>query len=86
MLEYTTLVNSLFSYQVPYELHVKGRYPGAAFAIYDVHSLITDIFNNPSQYLNGTSPLNVTGYYHHCDLSGNNCYDLPGASLDSFLW
>ncbi|KAL2005065.1 hypothetical protein VTN00DRAFT_2915 [Thermoascus crustaceus] len=86
VLEYTTLANRLFSYQVPYELYINDRYPGAAFAIYDVHSLITDIFNNPVMYLNGTSPLNVTGYYHHCDMSGSNCYNLPGADLDSFLW
>jgi len=85
MKEYTMTANNIFSLQVPYELFVAYRYPGASFAIYDVHSLITDIYNNPSQYLNGTTPANVTGFYFHCDLTGNNCTTVD-ADYDSFLW
>ena len=38
-------------------------------------------------YLNGTAPVNVTGYEHHCSLDGATCNDeLNGTSPDSFLW
>jgi hypothetical protein len=78
-LEYSSTVNTLFSYKVPYELNEAKRYPDASIAIYDVNSLMTDIYNQPQLYLNGSSPLNVTGYYSHCAINGP-------CSLDSFLW
>ena len=40
---------------------------------------LTDIYNNPSQYLNGSAPLNVTGFAS--DVNGANTTD-----KDSFLW
>jgi phospholipase/lecithinase/hemolysin len=83
MKEYTSLVNSLFDHRTPYELLVAKRYPGASFAVFDVHGLITDIYNNPTQYL--TSPANVTGQYSLCDLTGANCKN-SALSLDHFLW
>ena len=83
MLEYTTTVNNIWTYQVPFELLVARRYPGASIAIYDVHSLITDIYNNPTEYLD--APANVTGFYHHCTLNNSICGDVEG-SLHSFLW
>ena len=43
-----------------------------------------DIFANPSSYLNGTAPLNVTGWVQHCNTTGGDCVDNP--SPDSFLW
>lgn len=45
---------------------------------------MTDIYNNPAAYLNGTAPLNVTGTVHQCDASGQQCTDSD--SPDSFLW
>ena len=45
---------------------------------------ILDIYTDPSAYLNGTAPLNVTGYVNHCTVSGSNCTQL--SSPDSFLW
>jgi phospholipase/lecithinase/hemolysin len=42
------------------------------------------MYNNPSEYLNGTAPLNVTGNINQCDASGSNCHVDP--SPDSFLW
>jgi phospholipase/lecithinase/hemolysin len=41
-------------------------------------SQLTDIYNNPAAYLNGTSPLDVTGYAH---FNGT-----VNASPDSFMW
>jgi hypothetical protein len=41
---------------------------------------ITDIYNNPSQYLNGSAPLNVTGFASS-DMKAANTTD-----KDSFLW
>lgn len=39
---------------------------------------LTDIYNNPSNYLNGTAPLDVTSYVN---LNGT-----VNASPDSFIW
>ncbi|KAL1858916.1 hypothetical protein Daus18300_009785 [Diaporthe australafricana] len=83
MLEYTQLVDRLFDYGVPFEVLVNDRWPDATFDIFDVNSLITDIYNDPSAYLD--SPANVTGYYHHCDAAGSNCVD-EANPLDTFLW
>lgn len=84
MLEYTQLVNQVFDYGVPFNLLVKTRWPGATFSIFDVHALITDIYYNPSLYLD--APANSTGFYHVCNpLNTSDCVDSPN-SLDTFLW
>jgi phospholipase/lecithinase/hemolysin len=43
---------------------------------------MTDIWNRPSLYLNGTAPLNVTGYVTQC--SNTTCAD--SAARDSYMW
>ncbi|OQO05439.1 hypothetical protein B0A48_09208 [Cryoendolithus antarcticus] len=78
MAEYVALVNDVFTYQTPYLVEVAKRFPGAHFAVMDINGLLTDIYNNPSAYLNGTAPLNVTSYVN---LNGK-----PNASPDSFIW
>jgi len=40
MKEYSTTVNNVWKYQVPYEALVANRYPGANFAIFDIYSLV----------------------------------------------
>jgi hypothetical protein len=40
---------------------------------------LTDIYNNPSQYLNGSALLDVTGYANNVNGSNNT-------SPDSFMW
>jgi phospholipase/lecithinase/hemolysin len=85
MEEYTLATNQIWKYQVPYEVVIAQRYPGASIAIFDVHTLLTNIYYNPSDYLNGTSPLNTTGYYRHCNVNGTDCVNAD-ESLDSFLW
>jgi phospholipase/lecithinase/hemolysin len=43
---------------------------------------MTDIWNNPSTYLNGTAPLNVTGFVTDCVES--ECSSK--SSWDSYMW
>lgn len=89
MHEYTTTVNNVYKYQTPFEALVSQRYPGASFANFDVWSLVSNIYNNPSAYLNGTEPPNVSGFEHHCSGGGDAevCTDeYNGTSPDSFLW
>lgn len=76
-------MDRLFDYGVPFEVLVKGRWPDATFDIFDVNSLITDIHDNPSAYLD--APANVTGWYHNCNTEGSDCVDAT-EPLDTFLW
>ncbi|ESZ99080.1 carbohydrate esterase family 16 protein [Sclerotinia borealis F-4128] len=83
MKEYTQLANSIFDYRVPFEIVVKKRYPGASIAIFDTNSLLTDIYNNPTQYL--PAPAIVEVPYVLCALSSSSCPKQPG-SLDGYMW
>ena len=40
MMEYVTLVNSIFDYRTPYAVEIARRFPSASFAVYDVHGLV----------------------------------------------
>jgi hypothetical protein len=84
MLEYTTSANTMFDYGFPYQLLVQKRYPGASVAIFDVHRLITDVHNNPTEYL--AAPANVTGYYAHCEPTDNSICTKSTEPYASFLW
>ncbi|KAJ8080495.1 hypothetical protein PM082_017328 [Marasmius tenuissimus] len=61
-------------------------------AIFDSHSLFQDMIDNPSLYLNGTAPLNVTGVVQECVFEINQpnssvCTVVPaGPERDSYLW
>ncbi|PNH33354.1 hypothetical protein BJF96_g3414 [Verticillium dahliae] len=83
MLQYTTNVNTLFDYGVPFKLLVQKRWPGATFGIYDVHSLMRDIHAEPEKYL--TAPANVQGVYHECNPATGQCVDSSNP-LSSFMW
>ncbi|OBT41293.1 hypothetical protein VE00_08422 [Pseudogymnoascus sp. WSF 3629] len=85
MKEYSSTVNSVLEYRVPFEVKLANRYPGAHFAIFDTHRLITDIYNNPTTYLNGTGTLHVNEPYQVCPPAGGNCVNSK-ESLDNFLW
>lgn len=87
MHEYTTSVNDIFKYQSPYEALVAGRYPGASLAVFNVWQLFSDIYDNPTAYLNGSQPANVTGFEHQCTPDQKSCYLMyNGTSSDSFMW
>ncbi|KAL4804386.1 GDSL Lipase/Acylhydrolase family protein [Aspergillus unguis] len=81
MRQYLGMVNAVFDYQTPYEVLSGGRYPGSSFAVFDVHSLMTDMWHHPGRYLNGTVEYNVTGSVTGC---GDACEDSD--VRDSYLW
>ncbi|KAF2201481.1 hypothetical protein GQ43DRAFT_371359 [Delitschia confertaspora ATCC 74209] len=84
MYETVVTVNEVFKYRTPVEVEVDERWRGAKVANLDVNGLMTDIYNHPASYLNGTAPLNVTGNSYVCDAAGNNCTDDP--NRDAYLW
>ncbi|KAF2094055.1 GDSL lipase/acylhydrolase family protein [Rhizodiscina lignyota] len=84
MWEQVALVNQAYEWRTMGEVMVKKRYPGMKIAVFDVNSLLTNIHDNPSQYLNGTAPANVTGYINHCNANGTDCMQQP--SPDSYEW
>lgn len=87
MHEYTTSTNTIFRYQTPFEAIIARRYPGANFANFDVWQLMSDIYHNPTEYLNGTQPANVSGWENHCQIDRTGCVlEYNGTSSDSFLW
>ncbi|EXJ59154.1 hypothetical protein A1O7_06585 [Cladophialophora yegresii CBS 114405] len=91
MRQYTTSVNNVFKYQTPYEVKVANRYPSAHFALFDTHTLITDIYNNPAKYLNGTGVAkegeSVWGFENHCNVNQTTCVKRAnGTNSDGYLW
>ncbi|KAI1361055.1 carbohydrate esterase family 16 protein [Xylaria arbuscula] len=84
ILEYTTLVNTIFEYGVPLQLLVQKRWPGASFTIFDVHQVILDIIESPDDYLD--APANVTGFYTECSpLAPTGCA-VSEYPPSTFLW
>ncbi|KAL1592316.1 hypothetical protein SLS60_011393 [Paraconiothyrium brasiliense] len=79
MLETVDTVNSIYAYRTPFETKVNNTWPGVNIANFDVNALITDMYANPTEYLNGTAPLNVTGYVTG---AGN----ISTSDRDSYLW
>ncbi|EED77174.1 predicted protein [Postia placenta Mad-698-R] len=66
---------------------------GAHLGIFNSYGLISDIYYNPHNYLNGTAPLNVTGCARSCIFQVNestsgpsDCTVAEGTARDSFLW
>lgn len=91
MHEYTSTVNTVFRYRTPFEALVAKRYPGATFALFDMYSLISDIYDNPTAYLNGTGVTAggeaVWGYDNHCNVNQTVCVKQDnGTNPDGFLW
>lgn len=87
VLEYVTLTNTIFDYGSPFQLLVKKRWPDASFSIFDVHQLISDIYNSPSDYLD--APANATGFYAECPSTlqlGTTGCNISSHPLSSFLW
>ncbi|KAJ4291671.1 hypothetical protein N0V90_009566 [Kalmusia sp. IMI 367209] len=79
MLETVATVNAIYEYRTPFQARVNASWPGAHVADFDVSALIRDMYARPSVYLNGTAPLNVTGYVVG---AGN----ISRSDRDSYLW
>ena len=83
MKEYTKTVNALLLYRLLFETALQKRYPGAKFVLFDVNTLMTDIYHLPEKFL--AMPANVTGQYQVCDASGTQCVK-DSLGLDHFMW
>jgi hypothetical protein len=84
MMEYTRLVNALFDAGAAVQTTVKNRWPGASVSFFDVHALLTDIYEHPTMYLD--APYNSTGYWHQCP-PGGSCTNLSKLGpLSGFMW
>lgn len=84
ILEYTSLVNAVFDFGVPFHLLVQKRWPGASFTIFDIHQVVLDIIESPDDYLD--APANVTGYYTECSpLAPTGC-TVSEYPPSAFLW
>ncbi len=81
--EYTTDVNTMVAYGLPFQAIVRRRWPGSSVAVFNVHQLLTDMYNSPAAYL--AAPANATGFYHHCSPQNTNCVNMA-APLDAFMW
>ncbi|KAF8434437.1 GDSL lipase/esterase [Terfezia claveryi] len=78
--------NDIFKYRAIATILTK-ELPGATIALFDSHSLITDIYNSPAKYLTGPPPLNVTGMVVQCsEPNFNSCYNYRDKERNSFLW
>ena len=87
MHEETTSVNEIFKYRTPYEMLLSRRYAGAHLALFDTWRLFSDIYDDPAAYLNGSEPLTVEGWEHHCNSNNEECsYLYNNTSPDSFMW
>lgn len=72
---YTRKVNAMFDFGAAFNVLVRRRWPGATLTVFDVHSLVEDMYASPDVYLD--APANATG-----------CYKCEGTheSRSSFLW
>lgn len=84
MQETVAALNQVYKYRTPFEVDINDAYEDIKVASFDVHGLMTDIYNKPASYLNGTAPLNVEGISHVCNVQGQNC--TLASSPDSFMW
>lgn len=83
MRQYSTSVNTMMETGGPFNLLLKKRWPQATLAIFDVHSLLLDLYSNPQ--LHYSSPANSTGYYNVCPTSMTNCVTSK-KPRSSFMW
>lgn len=83
--EYTTTVNTIFDYGVPFQLLVEKRWPGASFIIFNTHQILLDIHDKPEKYL--SKPAHITGFYYTCpDPASEEGCSASEDPLSSFLW
>lgn len=83
MRQYTSSVNTMFDYGLPFQLLVRKRWPGSTMAIFDTNTLLRNIFVEPGRYLE--APADAEGIYNVWDpVTG---VDTPSTlPLNSFMW
>ncbi|KAH7024673.1 GDSL lipase/esterase [Microdochium trichocladiopsis] len=81
MREFIALVNEVYDLRTQVDVRLRGRYKGSQFAVFDTNALMTHMWHNPSEYFNGTAPLNVTSSIRQC---GAAC-SAPEVR-DSYMW
>ncbi|RPA75263.1 GDSL lipase/acylhydrolase family protein [Ascobolus immersus RN42] len=74
--------NEIYKYKAPAEV---TKWKGAKLAVFDSYGLMLDILNRPSAYLNGSAPLDTTGYNNHCTLDWQCKMERP-QDKDSYFW
>lgn len=84
MMEQAVTSNAIYDYRTAFAAKIGDSFKGAHFAVMDMHALISDMYEHPEQYLNGTAPANVTSFSHQCNADKTVCTDSD--SPDSFLW
>jgi hypothetical protein len=77
------LVNGIIQHRVS---NFTGSHKDSHIALLDVHSLMTYIYQHPTEFLNGSLPLNVTGSTTGCHGTGGDCWTVREDSRDSFFW
>ncbi|KAH7024937.1 uncharacterized protein B0I36DRAFT_295675 [Microdochium trichocladiopsis] len=84
---YVGLVNSLYDWRSGYHVLVGKRWAGSTLAVFDVEALMTDVYNNPGLYLNGTAARPQSqGSAVQC---GSACTDATVQAQnirDSYMW
>ncbi|MBE7179720.1 MAG: SGNH/GDSL hydrolase family protein [Terriglobus roseus] len=84
MLEQVLLVNEAYEFRTQVYSQLSQRWPGMHVALYNVHDLLSDIYDDPAKYLNGTAPATSTGYVNHCNEDKTVC--VRADSPDSYEW
>ncbi|KAH8102708.1 GDSL lipase/acylhydrolase, partial [Cristinia sonorae] len=88
MKELTTAGNALHNFMLA---DLKKSLPGANIGIFDSHTLLNNIMDNPAQFLNGTAPFNVTGSANPCPFPVDGtqpifCTLVNSTDQDSYVW
>lgn len=81
--QYTAAVNALYETGLAYEAVVRERWPGASVALFDVHRLLLDVYENPEAYL--APPYNVTGPWETCVAALTDCTS-PEEDPAGYMW
>lgn len=84
MRDQAVTANAIYAYRTAFIAKIGDSFKGASFALMDMHALITDMYTRPEQYLNGSAPVNVTGFSRQCNANRSMCVDSD--SPDSYLW
>ena len=84
MREATQAVNTVFEYGAPFHLLVKRRWPDASFTLFDVHTLLADLMDDPKPYFD--EPADAKGFYYQCAGASDSDCKPSRLPMSSFVW